>query len=162
MQIQKDKVVSIDYTLTNDEGQVLDSSEGREPLAYLHGSGNIIPGLEKALEGRSEGDELEVKVSPEEGYGVRDESKLTQVPREMFADAGEVQIGAQYYAQGPNGEVVTVTVVGADEENVSIDANHPLAGQNLNFAVTVREVRDATEEELSHGHAHGAGGHHHE
>ncbi len=160
MNITANKVVSIDYTLKDDQGQVLDTSEGREPLVYLHGAQNIIPGLESALEGKGTEEELSVRVDPEEGYGARDDAKIQEVPREMFGDA-DVQVGAQYHAAGPNGEALVVTVVSADDQNVTVDGNHPLAGVPLNFNVKVVEVRDATEEELEHGHVHGPEGHHH-
>lgn len=160
MNISANKVVSIDYTLKDDQGQVLDTSEGREPLVYLHGAQNIIPGLESALEGKDTDDELSVHVDPEQAYGSRDDSKIQQVPREMFGDA-EVKVGAQYHAAGPNGEALVVTVTDADGENVTVDGNHPLAGVPLNFDVKVVDVRDATEEELAHGHVHGPHGHDH-
>jgi len=161
MQIDQDKVVLIHYTLTNDKGEVIDSSSGGEPLAYLHGQGNIIPGLEKALEGKQAGDKLDVKVAPADGYGERDDQLVQQVPRRAFSGVQNVQPGMQFHAQtsGGNTRVVTVTRVAGDM--VTVDGNHPLAGENLSFAVEVTEVRDATEEELSHGHVHGPGGHHH-
>ena len=161
MQVSEKKVVAIDYTLKDDDGQVLDSSQGRDPLLYLHGANNIIPGLEAALEGKTAGDAVSVRVAPEEAYGVRDDAKIQSVPRQMFGDA-EVEIGGQYHAAGPDGEPLVVTVVEADDENVTVDGNHPLAGAHLNFDVTVVEVRDATEEEMAHGHVHGPGGHHHD
>lgn len=158
--IAEKKVVSINYTLKDDKGQVLDSSEGKDPLVYLHGSHNIIPGLEQALEGKQADDDLNVRVEPEEAYGVRDDSKVQSVPRDMFGDQ-DVQVGAQYHAAGPDGESLVVTVVEADEQEVTVDGNHPLAGVALNFDVKVVEVRDATEEEIEHGHVHGPGGHQH-
>ena len=160
MQIAKDKVVSIDYTLTGDQGQVLDSSQGREPLAYLHGNQNIIPGLESALDGKSQGDALKVTIAPEQAYGQHDPKMVQVVPRTAFQGAPTITPGMQFQGntnQGPR--VITVTKVEGD--NVTIDANHPLAGQTLNFDVKVVGVRDATAEELSHGHVHGAGGHQH-
>src|SRR5688500_3296904 len=160
MAIEKDKIVSIDYTLTGDNGQVLDSSQGREPLAYLHGAGNIIPGLEQALEGKNEGDQLNVSIPPDRAYGPRDERMVQPVPRAAFQGVNDIQPGMQFQANTNAGpRVITVVDVAADQ--VTIDANHPLAGATLNFDVTVRNVRDATEQEKSHGHAHGAGGHHH-
>lgn len=159
MQISSRKVVKIDYTLTNEEGEVLDSSKDQEPLVYLHGSGNIIPGLEAALEGKSAGDKLQVKVPPADGYGERDDELVQAVPRDKFP-VKDVEVGMQFHAQGPDGSQI-VTVVGVDADTVEVDANHPLAGVTLAFDVTVLEVRDATLEELTHGHVHGAGGHEH-
>jgi len=160
MQISANKVVSIDYTLTDDNGAVIDSSEGRGPLAYLQGHGNIIPGLESALEGKTTGDALQVSVAPAEGYGERDDSLTQEVPRQMFENADEIQVGMQFQTGSEQGmHIVTVTAI--DDENVTVDANHPLAGQTLNFDVKVVEVRDASEEELSHGHVHGPDGHDH-
>ena len=161
MNIGQDKVVLIHYTLTNDQGEVIDSSSGGDPLAYLHGQGNIIPGLEKALEGKQAGDKLDVKVAPGEGYGERDDKLVQQVPRRAFSGAKDVQPGMQFHAQTSGGQMRVVTVTRVVGDMVTVDGNHPLAGENLNFAVEVTEVRDATEEELSHGHVHGPGGHHH-
>lgn len=161
MQIAKDKVVLINYTLKNGAGEVIDSSDGGEPLAYLHGAENIIPGLENALEGKITGDSLSVTIAPEQAYGVFDESKVQAVPKDMFEDAGEVVIGAQYHAAGPDGGYITITVTEVSDDTVTVDANHPLAGETLNFDVTIMEIRDASAEELEHGHVHGAGGHHH-
>lgn len=160
MRIEKDKVVSIDYTLTNLQGEVIDSSKGREPLPYLHGASNIIPGLEAALEGKSSGDQVQVTVQPEQGYGQRDPQLVQGVPRDRFQGVSNIQAGMQFTAQTPQGRrIVTVTKV--DEAEVTVDANHPLAGVTLNFDVTVKDVRDATPEELQHGHVHGPGGHQH-
>lgn len=161
MQVAKDCVVSIDYTLKDDSGQVLDSSQGGDALVYLHGSNSIIPGLESALEGKDVGDELSVRIPPEQAYGVRDESKCQPVPRNMFGDE-KVEVGAQYHAAGPNGEQLVVTVVEVADDAVTVDGNHPLAGAHLNFDVKVVDVRAATDEELSHGHAHHPGHPHHD
>lgn len=160
MAVEKDKVVSIDYTLTGDNGQVLDSSQGREPLEYLHGAGNIIPGLESALEGKNEGDQVSIQVPPDQAYGQRDERMVQPVPRTAFQGVADIQPGMQFQAQTNAGPRL-ITVVGVQGDQVTIDANHPLAGATLNFDVTVRNVRDATSEEKSHGHVHGPGGHHH-
>lgn len=160
MKIAEDKVVSIHYTLTDSGGTVLDASAGGEPLAYLHGAGNIIPGLESALEGRQAGDRLSVTVDPAQGYGERDERLVQAVPRSAFKGVEQLAPGMQFQAQGPQGtRLVVVTQVAADI--VTVDANHPLAGQTLHFEVEIAEVRDATREELEHGHVHGPGGHHH-
>jgi FKBP-type peptidyl-prolyl cis-trans isomerase SlyD len=160
MQIAKNTVATIDYKLTDPKGQIIDSSEGREPLAYLHGASNIIPGLETALEGKSAGETINVTVQPEQGYGQRDPSLIQPVPRTNFHGINDIQPGMQFQAQTPQGGRV-VTVVSVDNDNVTVDANHPLAGMPLTFDVTVKEVREATQEEVQHGHAHGAGGHHH-
>lgn len=159
MKITDKKVALIHYTLKNAGGEVLDSSEGHDPLAYLHGEGNIIAGLEEALSGKSAGDKFEVSVEAAEAYGEYDESLVQPVPKEQFGEH-EVEVGMQFHADTAIGpRVVTVTAI-ADKE-VVIDANHQLAGEDLHFSVEVVEVRDASEEELEHGHAHGAGGHHH-
>jgi FKBP-type peptidyl-prolyl cis-trans isomerase SlyD len=160
MQIGKDKVVSVDYTLTDAGGQLLDTSKGQSPLAYLHGAGGIIPGLERALEGRSPGDQISVKVAPEDAYGGRDESLVESVPRAAFRGVDKIEPGMQFQAkQGEQTRLITV--VGVEPESIRVDANHPLAGKTLNFDVTIVDVRDATAEELQHRHVHGAGGHHH-
>ena len=160
MKVGKNKVVSIDYKLTGDDGKLIDSSEGGEPLAYLHGTGTIIAGLEEALEGRGSGDSLKVSIAPEKGYGVRDETKRLTVKRSQLKGADEIKPGLQLQAQMPNGPQL-FTVTSMDDESVTLDGNHPLAGTTLNFDVTVKEIRDATAEELAHGHVHGPGGHHH-
>lgn len=160
MKIESNKVVSIDYKLTDTEGKVLDSSEGGKPLAYLHGKGNIIAGLEEALVGKGAGDALTVSVSPEKGYGVRDEGKLVEVDRDKLNGADQIEAGMQFQAQTPDGPQV-FTVARVSEKVVTLDANHPLAGETLNFDVTVRDVREATAEELEHGHVHGPDGHAH-
>jgi len=160
MQITKDTVVEIDYTLKDDAGTVIDSSEGREPLSYLHGNSGIIPGLERELEGKQAGDELKVSVAPEDGYGQRNESLRQEVPKEQFAEIENLQPGMQLQVQSSAGPMV-ITVTEIKDDVVVIDGNHPLAGVNLNFAVTVRDVREASQEELDHGHAHGPGGHSH-
>lgn len=160
MHISKDKVVSIEYTLRDDNGDILDSSEGREPLAYLHGNGNLIPGLESQLEGKSENDSLKVSVHPKDGYGEFDASQIVAVPRSEFSGVDHLDVGMQFTASGPDGQrVVTITKI--ENDVVTVDGNHPLAGQTLNFDVKIVGVREATADELSHGHVHGAGGHHH-
>jgi len=154
MQAAADTVVTIDYTLTGNEGEVIDTSEGREPLAYLHGHGNIIPGLEKALEGKAEGDELKVEVQPEEGYGPHRQELVQQVSMDAFAGIDNVEPGMKFNAESAQGPlVVKVTEINGDQ--VTIDANHELAGQPLNFDVTVREVREASPQELETGQAAG-------
>jgi len=160
MQIGEQKVVTLHYTLTDNEGRVIDQSEDGS-FAYLHGASNIIPGLENALSGKSAGEELSVAVSPEDAYGDRDESMLQQVPKNMFEDTDQIAVGTQFHAQGPNGEMLVVTVMEVLEEHVLVDGNHPLAGVELNFDVKIIDVRDASEEEVEHGHVHGPEGHHH-
>lgn len=153
MNIAKDKVVTIDYSLRDAAGKLLDSSDGGEPLVYLHGNENIIPGLEKHLEGKTRGDSVSCVVPALEGYGVRDESLVFTVARKDFGDATGIAPGMQFEAHGEDGSQV-VTVVKVAGEEVTIDANHPLAGEELHFDVKVLDVREATEEELSHGHVH--------
>ena len=160
MLIAADSVVLIHYTLKDDDGKVLDSSAGGEPLAYIQGHGNLVSGLEKALEGKSQGNRVEVSLPPEEGYGTRNEALVQRVPKRSLQGAGEIRKGMQFQAQTDEGmRVFTVTAVVGDM--VSLDGNHPLADQTLHFDVEVIEVRAATAEELEHGHVHGAGGHHH-
>ena len=156
MQITKNKVAAIHYTLRDNQGTVIDSSEGRQPLYYLHGAGNLILGMEEGLEGKEKGDKLKLKIEPAKGYGEKDPEMIQKVPRSAFGDQ-DVKPGMKFSTN--QGGVVTVTNVGL--ENVTVDANHELAGVELNFDVEVMEVRNATDEELSHGHVHGDGGHHH-
>ena len=160
MIVETNKVVSIDYTLKDADGQVLDSSESNGPLTYLHGASNIIPGLEAALNAKSVGDTLTAVIEPEDAYGVREDSRVAKVPRQNLQGIEDLSVGVQLRAQTPSGPLV-VRVVDMDDETVTLDANHPLAGVALHFDVTVVEVRDATPEELAHGHVHGAGGQHH-
>jgi len=160
MQIAQDSVVSIHYTLTSDAGEVIDSSSGGDVLVYLQGHGNLIPGLERELEGKQAGDKLKVRIAPEDGYGDKDESLIQEVPRSAFGGVADIEVGMQFQAQSNHGpRTVTITNVAADA--VTVDGNHPLAGQYLNFEVEITAVRAATNEELSHGHVHGPGGHHH-
>jgi FKBP-type peptidyl-prolyl cis-trans isomerase SlyD len=154
MKIAQHQVVSIDYELKNDDGDVLDTSAGQQPLTYLHGTGGLIPGLEKALEGKAAEDELQVSIPPEEAYGEFNEDLVQKVSKAAFEGAEKVEAGMQFQAQGNNGEVQRIMVVEVEGDDVTIDANHPLAGQTLHFSVQVREVREATEEEKAHGHAH--------
>jgi FKBP-type peptidyl-prolyl cis-trans isomerase SlyD len=160
MQIGDQKVVTLHYTLTDNDGQIIDKSDDGS-FAYLHGASNIIPGLESALTGKSIGDVVTVTVAPEEGYGARNDAMLQQVPKSMFEDVSAIAVGSQFHAQGPNGEMLVVTVSEVAEEHVVVDGNHPLAGVDLNFDVTVIDVRDASQEEIAHGHVHGPEGHHH-
>ena len=160
MQITANCVAYIHYTLKDDAGAVIDSSSGGEPLAYLHGAGNIVPGLEKALEGKAVGEKIAVKVAPEEGYGTRDEALVQQVPRRSFQGVRDLKEGMRFHAQTQQGPVA-VTVTRVQGDMITVDGNHALAGVTLNFEVEITKVRDATPEELIHGHVHGPGGHHH-
>ena len=161
MLIAANKAVSIEYTLTNDAGEVIDSSAGGAPLVYLPGAGNIIPGLEKALEGKTTGDELNVAVEPEEAYGEYSAELVSTLSRSMFEGVDELEVGMQFHASAPDGQMQIVTIRDLDGDDVTVDGNHPLAGQRLNFQVKVVDIRDASQEEVAHGHVHGEGGHHH-
>ncbi len=160
MQIADNKAVLIHYTLTNLDDEVMDSSAGGEPLAYLHGKGNIVPGLEKELLGKKAGDKVNVEVSPEEGYGELNEELIQEVERAAFEGVESIEVGMRFMAQTAWGQQ-PVVVTAVTDETIIVDGNHPLADQTLKFDVEVVEVRDASEEELEHGHAHGEGGHHH-
>ena len=160
MHIEKNRVVTLHYTLRDDQGSVIDSSSGRGPLSYLHGKGNIIPGLEQALAGKAAGDKLDVTVAPAQGYGLRDERLVQIVPRHKFGEVAGLSPGMQVRATGAQGPRL-VTVVRVDRDFVTVDGNHPLAGRTLHFSVEVAEVRKATHEEVSHGHVHGPGRHRH-
>ena len=161
MLIANQHVVAIDYTLSNDAGEVIDSSQGAEPLVYLHGAGNIIAGLENALAGKAVGDELDVSIEPEDAYGEYSAELITNLGREMFEGVDELEVGMQFHASAPDGGMQIVTIRDIEGDQVTIDGNHPLAGQQLNFKVKVVSVRAASEEELAHGHVHGEGGHQH-
>jgi FKBP-type peptidyl-prolyl cis-trans isomerase SlyD len=160
MQIADRTVASFHYTLTDASGQVIDSSSGGEPLSYLHGVGNIVPGLEKELTGRSVGDSVKVVVSPEEGYGMPNPMLVQVVPRMAFQGVEQLEVGMAFQAQTPQGPM-SVAISRIDGDEVTVDGNHPLAGKTLHFAVDITDVREATVEECVHGHVHGAGGHHH-
>jgi len=161
MQIGSETVVTIHYTLTDEKGVVLDSSAGEDPISFVHGAGTMIPGLEKALLGKSAGDALKVSVASADGYGVRDEDLVQKVPRENFP-VEDVQVGMHFQTRSPSGPRI-VTVLATDNENITVDANHPLAGTTLNFDVQVLEVRAATAEDLapSCGACESCSGHHH-
>ncbi len=161
MQIGLHSVVALDYTLTDASGKVLDSSQGRPPLTYLHGSGSIIPGLEAALLGKTVGDHVSAIIPPEQAYGVLNPALRQTLDREAFGRKQHIEVGMRFRSTVGQQQVV-FTVVGFDKDGrVKIDGNHELAGVTLRFEVDVREVRPATEEEISHGHVHGPGGHHH-
>lgn len=159
MKIANDCVVSFDYTLTNDSGEVLDSSRAGQPLRYLHGAGNIISGLERELADRSTGDSLKVSVLPADGYGEVREELIQEVPLSAFP-VDEVKPGMRFEAGTQSGSV-SVVVTAVTDETATVDGNHPLAGEVLHFDVQIVDVRPASEEELAHGHVHGDGGAHH-
>lgn len=150
------RVVSLHYTLTDDLGVQLDSSRGHEPFVYLHGFGNIIPGLEKALEGCEAGFSSTIQVAPADGYGEYNPQGVFEAPRDQFPPGEEIQVGMRVQGEGAHG-IVNFTVVSLNDQAVTLDANHPMAGKNLHFAVDVLEVRDATAQELAHGHVHAHG-----
>jgi FKBP-type peptidyl-prolyl cis-trans isomerase SlyD len=156
MSITNDRVISINYTLTNSQNQILDSS-GSEPFSYLHGHQNIIPGLEKALDGKNQGDSFKISVPAADAYGKRDDRLITTVALDRFSGAGSVTPGMQFHAETPDGELQKVTVTKVEGDTVTIDANPPMAGMDLNFDVTVLDIREANEEELEHGHVHSHG-----
>ena len=161
MKIEDKTVVSIHYKLSNDKGDVLDSSEGKEPLVYMHGTQSLIDGLEKELKGKSTGDKMEVTIQPEEGYGVVNPDLVQEVPHSAFEGVDDIQPGMQFEAKSPEGHTQLITIEEIKEESIRVNANHPLAGEVLHFNVSVEDVRVATAEELEHGHAHGQGGHSH-
>ena len=159
MQVADNMAVSIHYTLTNDDGEVLDSSIGDEALVFLQGSGNIISGLENAMVGKVAGDKFNVRIAPEDAYGELMEDMIQVISRDMFEGIDDIEAGMQFHADVSSGSGI-VTVVSIDDDNITIDGNHPLAGLALTFDVEVIDVRPATEEEAAHGHIHGAGCHH--
>lgn len=170
MKVTKDHAVSFDYQVRNSRSELLDSSEGSGPMAYIHGYSSIIPGLEKALEGKAAGDEVQVVVPPAEAYGLRDEKRMGTVDRSIFPAGAEIKPGMRFRAASEHG-TDNVVVVAVEGDSITVDANHPLAGETLTFQVTIRDVRPATSEEIAHGHVHhehahghggcGCGGHHH-
>lgn len=149
MTVQDNTIVSINYTLTDDSGSVIDSSEQRDPLSFFFGAGTIIPGLEKALAGKSVGDSLDVVVEPAEAYGEYNEQLVFAVPTDRIQDAGGLEVGAQVQAQTADGQTQVLTVKAVSDDNITLDANHPLAGETLHFAVEITDVREATEEEIA-------------
>jgi len=161
MQIAKDSVVAMTYILKDDDGKVIDTNVGKQAMFYLHGHGNVVPGLEKALLGKSAGDEITVSVPPEEGYGQYDETRTFEVPKSELGPQVTPQKGMLLTMRGPNGMAVPVTVLKVKLNSVIMDGNHQLAGKSLHFSVKVDKVRKAKKDELAHGHAHGPGGHGH-
>jgi FKBP-type peptidyl-prolyl cis-trans isomerase SlyD len=160
MAIAQDSVVTIHYTLKDDAGEIIDSSVDAEPLPYLHGHGNLVPGLERELEGKNVGDKINVTVQPQDGYGDYDKKLVQKVPRRALQGISNIRVGLRLQMQTPEGPR-TVVVTQLMGDMVTLDGNHPLAGKALNFEVEVTDVRAATEEELSHGHVHGPGDDHH-
>lgn len=161
MQVSDKKAVALDYTLTIDDGIVVDASEKGSPLWYLHGAANIIPGLERELEGLEVGAKKTVVVAPEDGYGVRDEEKVHEVPKDQFPPDTTFELGDTVVAHAPDGGQVHARISAIGASSVSVDFNHQLAGKTLTFEIAIAEIRDASDEELQHGHIHGPGGHHH-
>ena len=160
MEIGENKVVQMHYTLKNDKGEVLDTSEGQDPLTYMHAEGAIIPGLFQAITGKKVGEKVSVVVKPQDGYGDKDDSMVKQVPIESFKGMDDMAVGVKVEAETDDGiQIATITEI--REKEVTIDLNHPLAGVTLHFHVEITDIREATEEEVSHGHVHGPGGHHH-
>ena len=159
MQVTSNQVVTMHYTLTNPEGEVIDSSEGKAPLAYLHGHGNIIPGLEKQLEGKAVGDKLKAEVAAADGYGEHNPELVVEAQRSQFPEDAELEAGMRFQAQTPAGPRIA-EIKKIEGDTVTVDTNHPLAGVDLTFAVEIVDIREATSEEIDHGHVHtGEGGH---
>ena len=160
MKIAKESVVSFHFTLKDSDGKTIETSVGNDPLVYLHGSGGIVPGLEEALNGRESGEKFEVSLPPEKAYGTRDERLVQRIPKSEFPNAERLKVGMQFQVDTKGGPMV-LTITGLEEAEVVVDGNPELAGQTLHFSIEITEVRQATKEELAHGHAHGPGGHHH-
>ena len=158
--IEENKVVTLQYNVQDSDGILIDSSEANDPLVYLHGGHNIISGLESALLGKASGDEFDVVIEPLDAYGEHDEALVQVVPKSAFEGVEQIEPGMVFTADTPNGQM-QLTVTAMDGDDITIDPNHPLAGKTLHFTGSITEVRDATEEELEHGHVHGAGGHQH-
>lgn len=159
-QITRDSAVSFHYRLTDEQGNLLDASE-HQPLVYLHGHHNIIPGLEKEMEGKQVGDEFTATIAPAEAYGEYQQEAVQTIPREYFQGVDKIEVGMQFQTQTEGGHPLLVQVTAVDEKSVTVDANHPLAGKTLTFEVKIVSIRPASAEEIAHGHIHGEGGHHH-
>lgn len=154
MKIANNSVATIHYTLKNADGEVLDTSENQEPMHYLHGANNIVAGLEKALDGKSSGDSLSVVVQPAEGYGEYNPELIQELPKDMFTGVDTIEVGMEFHAQTPDGGMQIIEVKSIDGDTVTVDGNHPMAGQTLHFDVEITDVREATKDELEHGHVH--------
>ncbi|MDH5720149.1 MAG: peptidylprolyl isomerase [Spirochaetia bacterium] len=152
MEISNNKVVAFNYVLKNKDGEILDNTEN-EPLHYIHGYGNIIPGLEKALLGKKKDDKFDITIPPEEAYGIRDDANVQKIERAQFEPGVEITEGMRFQSQTEAGMQI-FTVIAVDDNLITLDGNHPLAGETLDFSVEVGEIRDATEEEIQHGHVH--------
>jgi len=160
MKISKHTAVTIHYTLSNSAGEVLDSSEGDGPLSFVHGIGALLPSLERSLEGKPAGEKIIIAIEPKDGYGLRDAALVHTVPRNAFNGVEQLEVGMHFESSEENeSEMVTITAIEGDQ--VTVDSNHPLAGVVLNFDIDVLTVRDATDEEIKHGHVHGPDGHNH-
>ena len=161
MEIKEGMVVCMHYTLKNDAGEILDTTEGQDPILILQGFGNIVGGVETAIEGRSAGDKLELDLEPEEGYGTRDEALRQEVDRSDFEDVDDIQVGMLFQAETNDDDDVPIRIVAIDGDTITVDGNHELADQRLHFSISIESVREAEPEELAHGHVHGSGAHQH-
>ena len=161
MNIEKNTVVSADFELFDREGRLIDSSEANGPLVYLHGAEQLLPALEAALQGHAMGDELSVELTPEQAFGERVEALVDRAPRANFPGVEDIESGMRFQTEMEDGSQMVVTVTDVDDEWVTVDGNHELAGMDLRFELKVADVRNATDEELAHGHVHGPDGHHH-
>lgn len=161
MPIAQNKIVTFNYTLKDDTGNVLDSTDGSTPFSFLSGNGQILPKLENAMDGMLVGSKKNVKISAPDAYGTYNENAVQQVDRTNFPENADLQPGMQFVANSPEGNQMPFIISEVQENNIKIDFNHPLAGKNLEFDVELIDIRDATAEEIAHGHAHGAGGHNH-
>lgn len=159
MKITANKVGIVHYTLKNGDGKTLDTSEGKPPLEYIHGKGNLIPGMENSLEGKEKGSKFQIVIEPKDAYGDKSDAMINEVPLSNFPEKDQVKAGVMFQSQTPQG-IKVGTVIKIENETVTLDFNHPLAGETLHFQVEVVDVRDATEDELSHGHIHGEGCNH--
>ncbi len=155
--VANNRVISIDYVLTDSQGQIIDSSKEAGPLDYIHGTGHLIPGLEKALEGKAAGENIKVTIQPKDGYGEIRQEMIQSIPRTQFDSEGQIEVGMQFMAHTDDGRII-LRVVKVEGDQVVVDGNHPLAGVVLHFNVDVKNIREASPEELRHGHIHGGAG----
>ena len=161
MRIEQNKVVMMHYKLTDKDGVVIDTSEGRDPLAYIQGIGALVPGLESEIEGKAKGDKFSAIVQPEDAYGNRDEQLVRVVPKSGFQGEEEMHVGMQVQIDTGEQGMAIATLTAIDGEDITLDLNHPLSDMELHFAIEITDVREATTDEIAHGHVHGEGGHHH-